>query len=294
MKICHTALITAIVFPFVVHVTIFAADKTEKTSNGASNTIIIDDANREFSNQQRLGDRNSYSLINDTQSTQDVAFDDFVPLFDGKTLNGWTERGGKAEYAVENGMIVGATVPNTTNSFLCTDKDFGDFILELDYKVDPELNSGVQIRSQCFDKPTTVKSGDKEINIAAGRVHGYQCEIDMDDKKARWWTAGVYDEGRRGWLYPGPLGGDAKKFTGEGAKISKPNEWNHLRIEAAGDSIKTWLNGQPRADIKDSMTPKGFIGLQVHAVGSRQEPLHVYFKNIRIKEINSKEKNAEK
>jgi 3-keto-disaccharide hydrolase len=214
----------------------------------------------------------------DTALIDDTA-QNFVPLFDGKTLNGWIQRGGKAKYAVKDGMIVGSTVPDTTNSFLCTEKDYGDFILELDYKVDPELNSGVQFRSECFDKPTTVKSGDKEIKIAAGRVHGYQCEIDMDAKKARWWTAGIYDEGRRLWLYPGSLGGDNKKFTEQGAKISKPNQWNHLRIEALGDSMKTWLNGEPRSEIKDFMTPKGFIALQVHAVGSGQEPLNVYFKD---------------
>ena len=152
----------------------------------------------------------------------------------------------------------------------------------------------MQIRSQYFDKPITVESGDKEINIAAGRVHGYQCEIDMDVKKARFWTAGIYDEGRRGWLFPGTLGGDKKTFTEQGARISKTNEWNHLRIEAAGDSIRTWLNGQPRAEIKDSMTPKGFVGLQVHAVGDRQEQLHIYFKNIRIKEIGSKGNNGDR
>jgi len=220
-------------------------------------------------------------LINDTD-------DGFVPLFDGKTLNGWTERGGKAKYTTEDGMIVGVSVPHTPNSFLCTEKGYGDFVLELDFKVDPELNSGVQFRSECFDEPRTVKLGDKEIKIAAGRVHGYQCEIDMDNKKARWWTAGIYDEARREWLYPGALGGDKEAFTAQGAKISKPNDWNHLRIEAVGDSIKTSLNGVPVAEIKDSMTPKGFIGLQVHDVGDRLEPLHVYWKNIRIKEINPK------
>jgi hypothetical protein len=223
--------------------------------------------------------------LNEGRDLIDDRAEGFVPLFDGKTLDGWVQRGGKAKYTVEDGMIVGSTVPNTSNSFLCTEKTYGDFILDLYFKVDPELNSGVQFRSECFDTPTTLKIGGKEIKIPAGRVHGYQCEIDMDSKKARWWTAGIYDEARRLWLYPGSLGGDEKAFTAQGAKISKQNEWNHLHIEAVGDSIKTWLNGQPAADIKDFMTLKGFIALQVHAVGDRQEPLHVYWKNIRIKEI---------
>ncbi len=220
--------------------------------------------------------------------------DGFVALFDGKTLDGWIQRGGKAKYEVQDGMIVGATVPKTANSFLCTEKNYGDFILELDFKIDPELNSGVQFRSECFERPTTVKTDIKEIKIPAGRVHGYQCEIDMDNKKARWWTAGIYDEARREWLYPGALGGNKEAFTAQGANRSKQNDWNHLRIEAVGDSIKTWLNDVPAAELKDSMTPSGLIGLQVHSVGNRVEPLHVYFKNIRIKEISPAEKETQK
>jgi hypothetical protein len=215
---------------------------------------------------------------------QDKA-DGLVPLFDGKTLNDWVQHGGKAKYTVEDGMIVGTSVPNTENSFLCTKKNYGDFILEIDFKADPDLNSGVQFRGECFDKPTTIKVNGKEIKIPADRVHGYQCEIDISAKNARWWTAGIYDEARRGWLYPGILGGDKASFTAQGAKISKQNEWNHIRIEAIGDSIKTWLNGVPAAEIKDSLTKSGLIGLQVHGVGNKQEPMHVFWKNIHIKEV---------
>ncbi|MGW8255889.1 MAG: 3-keto-disaccharide hydrolase [Thermoguttaceae bacterium] len=216
----------------------------------------------------------------------------FVALFDGKTLDGWVQRGGAVKFFVEDGVIVGQSVPKVESGFLCTKKNYGDFILELDYKDDPDLNSGVQFRSECLDKPITLKSGGKEIKIAAGRVHGYQCEIDMQDKRQRWWSAGVYDEARRGWLYPGVLGGDGKKFTAQGEKISKPNEWNHLRIEAVGDSIKTWLNGVARAGFKDSMTARGFIALQVHNVGNVKDPLRVRFRNIRIKEICAKDKET--
>ncbi|MGD0517657.1 MAG: DUF1080 domain-containing protein [Thermoguttaceae bacterium] len=271
MKLSSILLLSVIILPCLIGAALFAGDNTD----GVAQIDV---------REPRHLDK---ALINDIA-------EGFAPLFDGKTLNGWVQRGGKAKFTVEDGMIVGETVPNTPNSFLCTEKNYGDFILELDYKVDPELNSGVQFRSECFNKPTTVKNGDKEIKIPAGRVHGYQCEIDMDHKKARWWTAGIYDEGRREWLYPGALGGDKKTFTEQGVKISKQNQWNHLRIEAVGDSIKTRLNGVPVAEIKDSMTLKGFIALQVHNVGNRQEPLHVYFKNIRIKEIGAKENNTEK
>ena len=103
----------------------------------------------------------------------------WVSLFNGKNLDGWVQRGGgKAKYRAEDGQIVGTTVPNTANSFLCTDKDYGDFILELEFKVDPGLNSGVQIRSHCFDEHDDGRGGGKTIKIPAGRVHGYQVEID--------------------------------------------------------------------------------------------------------------------
>src|SRR5204863_9747662 len=67
-------------------------------------------------------------------------------LFDGKTLNGWRQLNGKAKYEVVNGAIVGTTVTAEPNSFLATDKDYGDFILELELKVG-DMNSGIQIRS---------------------------------------------------------------------------------------------------------------------------------------------------
>ena len=194
-------------------------------------------------------------------------------LFDGKTLDGWTQKGGKASYEVKDGVIVGTTVPGTPNSFLCTARDYADFVLELEFKVDPKLNSGVQIRSQCFDKATTVQSGGKSIKVPAGRVHGYQVEI---DPSSRAWTGGIYDEGRRGWL------NDLKNNPAAG-KAFKQGEWNTFRVEARGDSIKTWINGVPAADLRDSMTPSGVIALQVHS--NKQAGLQVCWRNIRIQEL---------
>ena len=107
------------------------------------------------------------------------------PLFNGKTLEGWVQRNGKAKYEVLDGEIVGTTVKGTPNSFLCTEKDYGNFILELEFWVDPTLNSGIQIRSE--SKP----------EYRNGRVHGYQVEI---DPSSRAWSGGIYDEARRGWL----------------------------------------------------------------------------------------------
>jgi hypothetical protein len=190
-----------------------------------------------------------------------------VQLFNGKDLSGWVQRGGKATYHIEGNEIVGTSITNTPNTFLCTEQTYGDFILEYDFKVDPRLNSGVQIRSQCFDAETQFDDNGKTIKIPAGRVHGYQVEIDPNPKQDRWWSAGIYDEARRGWLYPGANGGDKSAFTAQGRKIFKQGEWNHVRVEAVGDSLKTWLNGTPCADIKDTVTARGFIALQVHSIG---------------------------
>ena len=167
----------------------------------------------------------------------------WMDLFNGRDLSGWTPKGGQARYLVENGCIVGETVTNTPNSFLCTEKNYENFTLELEFKVDPRLNSGVQIRSECFDEPTKVEWNGKIISIPAGRVHGYQVEIDADPAKARWWTGGIYDEARRNWMWVGPFGGETNTFTRQGRALFKTNDWNRLRVEAVGSSIKTFLNG---------------------------------------------------
>ena len=185
-------------------------------------------------------------------------------LFDGKSLNGWVQRGGKALYSAEDGIIVGTSVKGTPNSFLCTEEDYANFILEYEFKVDPRLNSGVQIRSQSLPE------------YKNGRVHGYQIEI---DPSARAWTAGIYDEGRRGWLCN-------LKDNEPARQAFKQNEWNHVRVEALGESLKTWLNTVPAAALTDDLTPSGFIGLQVHSTQS-EEPMHVRWRNLRIIDLGT-------
>ena len=204
--------------------------------------------------------------------------EELKPLFDGKTLDGWVQHGGQAKYRVENGEIVGTSVPNTQNTFLCTAKEYGDFVLELEFKVDPTLNSGVQIRSQVYAEPTEVKVGEKTFKFAADRVHGYQVEIDPSDRA---FTGGIYDEGRRGWLYD-------LKNNEAARKAFKKGDWNKFRIECRGDSIKTFLNDVPAADLKDSVTPKGLIALQVQGIGKEtpKDPLQVRWRNIRVRELN--------
>lgn len=205
------------------------------------------------------------------------AQDAFVSLFDGKTLTGWEQHSGTAEYRVENGTIIGKTVPNTGNSFLCTDRKYANFILEVDFKVDPSMNSGIQFRSNYYTKETEVEIAGKKKKFPADRVHGYQFEI---DPSPRAYTGGVYDEGRRGWLF------DLK--NNEAARNAfKQGDWNTARIECRGSSIKTFINGVPAADFTDDLTAEGVIALQVHGIGKKTEAVgkEVMWKNIRIQEL---------
>ena len=206
----------------------------------------------------------------------------WVKLFDGKDLKGWVVKSGVATYKVENGAIVGTAVLGSDNTFLCTEKEYGDFILELEVKNDPELNSGVQIRSQVADQERVIqvkaKNGkDVERKWPAGRVYGYQVEVSDSPRRD---SGNIYDEARRAVflddLTKKPGASDAYKF----------GEWNKYRIECRGDSIKTWVNGVACADIHDSMTPRGLIGLQVHQVPKNKfKPYQVRFRNIRIQEL---------
>lgn len=220
-----------------------------------------------------------------------ISQDNWVNLFNGKDLDGWQEHSGKAKYTVEDGVLIGQSVAGTGNSFLCTTQAFGNFELELEFKCDPLLNSGVQIRSEVFPEQTAATIAGKSFKFPADRVHGYQCEIDMDAARGRMWTAGIYDEARRGWLCPadGEKGQQGQAFSAQGRKVSKNDEWNTMRIIAKGPSIKTWLNGEPRADITDSATLRGIIGLQVHGVGNSADKvgLKVCFRNIRIRQLSA-------
>ncbi len=233
-------------------------------------------------------------LVWTASATLVTAADGWVDLFNGKNLDGWVVRGGKATYKVEDGAIVGTSTLNTANTFLCTPRDYADFVLEYEFKVDPKLNSGVQIRSQSFDQAREFEWKGKTIKVPANRVHGYQIEIDPEPGKDRWWSAGIYEEGGRGWLYPGELGGNAKEFTDQGRRIFKQNDWNKVRVEAVGDSLKTTLNGTPCAAIKDSRVAAGFIGLQVHSIGNdkSKDGTQVRWRNLRIQEKNATAHNT--
>ena len=218
------------------------------------------------------------TLIVALTSLATIAFaeEGFIPLFNGKDFTGWEQHSGKAEYRVEDGAVVDKTVAGTGNSFMCTTKEYGDFVLEFEFKVAKEMNSGVQFRSQFYKTDTEIEIAGKKKKFPADRVHGYQYEI---DPSPRAYTGGVYDEARRGWLKD-------LKDNAAAQKAFKQDDWNSARIECKGDTIKTWINGVAAAELKDNLTPKGVIALQVHGIGKGKNPgEEIRWRNIRIKEL---------
>jgi hypothetical protein len=179
-----------------------------------------------------------------------VAAGDTLAIFDGKTLTGWKQLGGAADYQVKDGAIVGTTKPGVPNSFLVTEKTYGDFVLEFDVRQDVgPTNSGVQFRS--LSTP----------DFENGRVHGYQTDIDPSPRQ---WSGSIYEEAKRGWFYTGELHPPAKA-------LYKFGEWNRYRVEAIGPRLRVWINDGAAADVIDAATPEGFIGLQVHSINTPEE-----------------------
>ena len=196
----------------------------------------------------------SASLDKDT-----VRWQDLTPSED---LKGWKVCCGPASYEVKDGVVTGTTVPGSPNTFLITEKKYGDFELEYEFKVDSRLNAGVQIRSEVTNQ----------------RMRGCQIEIDMDENRQRFWSAGIYEEGDRGWLC------DLSKNP-EAIAAHNIDEWNHVRVVTRGAMIETYLNGVAAAKTWCGQRLKGVIGLQVHGVGAEQtEPLKVQWRRLKIRD----------
>jgi hypothetical protein len=196
--------------------------------------------------------------------------EDWISLFNGKSLDGWTVQGGSATYKVEDGAIVGTTAPSRLNTFLCKG-DYKDFMLELEVKCDPKLNSGVQVRSHVYeqDGPDPL---DSRKHRTKGVVYAPQCEIALH----RSGTAGrFYDESRRDkWICD----------INNGAKDAfRDTDWNHYKIVVQGNRYRSWVNGIACSDFIDDVDQHGLIGLQVHVVPSGEGPYQVRWRNIKIK-----------
>ena len=182
-------------------------------------------------------------------------------LLQNNKLDNFKQLNGEAEFKLENGILVGISKQNTPNSFLATKKRYSDFILEFEVKVDFGLNSGVQFRSESIS------------TYMDGRVHGYQCEIETSQRK---WAGGIYDEARRGWLYP-----LTRNKKGQDAFVN--GTWNAYRIEAIGSEIITYVNGIQASNLIDEVTSEGFIAFQVHGISNpKDEGKKVKWRNIRV------------
>lgn len=189
----------------------------------------------------------------------------FKSLFDGKTLNGWSTKQGTMKFEVINGEIVG-TCSKGPSTFLCTDKEYVDFIFTCEVKWEVDGNTGVQIRSRIR----------KDDNV--DKVIGPQAEMEDLGKKGRGWSGGIYGQNCGGWFYPlkAPEHAPLKNAIDRSG-------WNRLTIKVEGNVFKTWINGLPAAhwiDIKNEF-PNGFIGLQVH--GGKKGIIH--WKNLKIREL---------
>jgi hypothetical protein len=202
----------------------------------------------------------SYLIIGLLLSNLSLA-QDWQMLFNGKDFSNFEQLNGKAKYDVIDGMMVGTATMGTPNSFMATKKSYGDFILEFEVKIENGMNSGVQFRSL------------SKADYNKGRVHGYQLEIETSDRR---WAGGLYDESRRGWLYPLSL-------NKKGQTAFKNGDWNTMRVEAIGNQINSYVNGVHCVNLVDEMTKSGFIAFQVHSIGNEKEAgKQVKWRNIRI------------
>lgn len=204
---------------------------------------------------------------------QDVP-EGFTSIFDGKSLEGWSQKNGTATYEIVDGTVKGTTATGSPNSFMCTDKEYSDFELQFEVKCDDELNSGVQIRSL------------SKADYKNGRVHGPQVEIAGPSLVSGF----VYSEGTgRGWI--------SQERTEH--KHFKNGQWNQYRIVAQGKNVKTWINGESveDTDMPEVEPVKGFIGLQVHGLNGKLKdkgPFSVQWRNIFIKDLSGAKKKEDK
>lgn len=205
---------------------------------------------------------------------------EWIDLFNGHDLEGWYMIG-EGTFYVEDGAIVAETVRRTPTSFLATREHYDDFELLAEFRIDPNINSGIQLRSTVYETESTSRrlTGDlewQERTWPAGRVYGLQIEIDPSEDG---WTGGIYEEGRRGWLAPLNENRAAREAY-------RPGAWNRLRAIVQGDRIRTWINGVPAVDMEDSESSTGFIALQLHAAGRpEQDSQKTWFRGLRLRRL---------
>jgi len=173
-----------------------------------------------------------------------------TPLFPKDSLEGWHIVGRQIDFTIEDGVLTGEG-KERRNSFLTSDKAYGDFCLKVDLKI-IRGNSGIQVRSHDIDD----------------RLVGYQIEADPTERE---WSGGLYDEGRRAWLQP------PNEDVRDAFKLG---QWNTYEIWCIGPRIKAKVNGRVTTDFLDFMDLSGHIGFQIHSGNSK-----VQWRNATITEI---------
>lgn len=187
-------------------------------------------------------------------------------LFNGKNLKGWHQLNGQAKFLVEGDEIIGISQTGIPNSFLATKKEYTNFVLEFDVKMDVGLNSGVQFRSHSLESYNN------------GRVHGTQLEC---EDTQRGWAGGIYYEAMKGWRYPLDYNSAAKTAF-------KKGEWNRFKLVCFDHHILSWVNGVSCSNLLEEDIETGFIALQVHGIGNNKalDGKTIRWKNIRLKEAS--------
>ena len=203
------------------------------------------------------------------------AEDNWIILFNGENLDGWTERNKSDSFRVEGGTIVGTAKEGLGTTFLCTNENYGDFDLEFECKlIDPGLNTGVQIRSRNREP-----NGKQKV----GPVEGPQVEIAAKNPDRGTFSGNIFGQGWGQWLTPK---GDRKNH-----KFFKGGEWNKFRVLAKGDKVTTWINGN---EVIATVIPaerhethsSGFVGLQLHGIKEGTGPYEVAWRNVRIRNLD--------
>jgi hypothetical protein len=177
---------------------------------------------------------------------------DWIDLFDGETLDGWTANFPDQSYEVKDGVIELMAVKK--NLWMVHDAVFRNFELVAEIKAPLEnYNTGIGFR--CDEKPV-----------------GYQCEI-FDEQSGSLYAI------KKGWIHP-PSKDDFDGFYANAGDCYKKGEWNSYRIVCVGDRIQIWVNGHETTDIRDTTFKEGRVAIQHHGRGDTH-----YFRNIRIRTI---------
>ena len=189
---------------------------------------------------------------------------DHVQIFNDKDLSQW-EPAGKAEWRVEDGVIVGGQDGDPKRSGILISKgDYKDFDLRLEYKIDEhgKYNSGIYFR-----RAKTKRLGRPyQLNLGRGAAGEY-VGLFLDD-----------------WLDKGD----------EKDEIRKPRKWNKVRLLVVGNRIQAWLNDQPIVDYTDpkprpDLQEAGSIAFQTY--GAEGHAGWIKFRNLTLIDLSSKKQN---